>query len=235
MDDVFLRLQERAKLLGAVGNSAIARLLNESPQVVTNWQKRGVPPKKFLDIARALGKDVEWLQTGKESKREPSNVVLTNTPVATWNEESDLDEHGKYVFIPRYDVRVSAGDGMIVWDEQQKDQAQAYRLSFIRITGLKEDALRVIYAHGDSMEPRIYDGDSLLIDISQTNIIDGKTYVVRIESEVYVKVLRKLPFGELAVISHNADAYPVKTYSAEQCASIEVIGRVVQVSSMGGL
>jgi phage repressor protein C with HTH and peptisase S24 domain len=204
---------------------------------VNQWFKGLSAPngENLLNTAKALGVTPDWLQFGIESRKEASNVVLTNTPVAAWNEESDLDEHGKYVFIPRYDVRVSAGDGMIVWDEQQKDQAQAYRLSFIRITGLKEDALRVIYAHGDSMEPRIYDGDSLLIDISQTNIIDGKTYVVRIESEVYVKVLRKLPFGELAVISHNADAYPVKTYSAEQCASIEVIGRVVQVSSMGGL
>jgi phage repressor protein C with HTH and peptisase S24 domain len=93
----------------------------------------------------------------------------------------------------------------------------------------------VIYAHGDSMEPRIYDGDSLLIDVSQTDIIDGKTYVLRIENEVFVKVLRKLPFGELAVISHNSDAYPLKTYTEEQCKKIEIIGRVVQVSSMGGL
>lgn len=68
MNDVFDRLQDKAKEKGAIGNSAIARLLNESPQVVTNWQKRGIPPRKYLDIAKALGVSVEWLQTGKESR-----------------------------------------------------------------------------------------------------------------------------------------------------------------------
>lgn len=68
MNEIFLRLAEAARKHGATGNSSIARLLNESPQVITNWANRGVPAKKIIEVAPLLGVSPEWLQTGKESR-----------------------------------------------------------------------------------------------------------------------------------------------------------------------
>lgn len=65
MDDVFKRVVEAAKNRGKIGNSAIANLLNESPQVISNWSKRGVPSAKVGYIAEILNVSSDWLLTGK--------------------------------------------------------------------------------------------------------------------------------------------------------------------------
>ncbi len=65
MNEIFERLIQAAAKLDLQGNSNIARFLNESPQVVTNWSKRGVPARKIIEIAPLLGVSPEWLQTGK--------------------------------------------------------------------------------------------------------------------------------------------------------------------------
>jgi len=232
MNEIFLRLAQAAKNKGATGNSDIGRLLNESPQVVTNWSSRGVPAKKIFEIADKLGVSPDWLQTGKES-RQHSNVGNLVAGIVAWEHEDDLNG-GDYVFIPRYDVHVSAGNGIVVWDENRKEQPQAFRLSFIQLTGLNPASLRVIYCRGDSMQPRIFDGDSLTVDMGQASIIDGKTYIVRIGDEIFCKVLRKLPLGGVSVISLNPE-YPTMTVSIDEADKFDVIARVVQISSMGGL
>ena len=50
----------------------------------------------------------------------------------------------------------------------------------------------MIIAKGDSMAPTIEDGDSLLIDLSKREIYDGKIYCVRIDGQLYAKILYRL-------------------------------------------
>lgn len=53
------------KLKGIEGQSAVAHLLNESPQVVKNWEARGVSSKGVLKAAAKLGCRPDWLHTGQ--------------------------------------------------------------------------------------------------------------------------------------------------------------------------
>lgn len=46
------------------GQSNVARLLNESPQTVKNWEKRGVSGKGALNAAKVLGCRAQWLLDG---------------------------------------------------------------------------------------------------------------------------------------------------------------------------
>lgn len=60
------RLYEIAKeATGTVGKSALARVLNESPQVVNNWERRGVSEGGALKAQAAFGCDANWLLTGE--------------------------------------------------------------------------------------------------------------------------------------------------------------------------
>lgn len=53
------------KLRKAEGPSDVARLLNVSPQKVTNWLSRGVSKEGMLDAQRLIGCNATWLQTGE--------------------------------------------------------------------------------------------------------------------------------------------------------------------------
>ncbi|QLG87661.1 hypothetical protein HQ393_04995 [Chitinibacter bivalviorum] len=66
MESTFERLFSAAqsKDPSVKGNSDLARLVNELPQTITNWQKRGVPKAKLTDLARSLNVHAEWLASG---------------------------------------------------------------------------------------------------------------------------------------------------------------------------
>lgn len=58
------------------GQSAIARLLGVSPQVIKNWESRGISIEGALTAQKIIGCDANWLLSG-----EPEAIVYTNT---TW-------------------------------------------------------------------------------------------------------------------------------------------------------
>jgi hypothetical protein len=136
MNEIFLRLSEAAKRHGAIGNSSIARLLNESPQVVTNWSKRGVPAKKLIEVAPLLGVTPEWLQFGKESK--VYNV--------TYHGDSDVRNYIQPAHL--------VGDEEIeVNDSEEADLLRAFRqLTANQRTDLLKTALDVVAKNDDLLE-----------------------------------------------------------------------------------
>lgn len=82
------------------------------------------------------------------------------------------------------------------------------------------------------MEPRIHDGDSLLIDTAQRDIIDGKVYAMAWgdDQELKVKRLYKLPGGGLLIRSDNRERYPEISVDVAAKSTVSIIGRVVLVS-----
>lgn len=59
------RFYEAAKILAEVtGQSNLARRLNESPQVIKNWESRGVSKRGALVAQEKLGISATWVMTG---------------------------------------------------------------------------------------------------------------------------------------------------------------------------
>jgi len=52
-----------------MNQSALARKLNVSPQDVTNWKKRGMPPEHYAAVAKAVNKTVDELIEPDELKQ----------------------------------------------------------------------------------------------------------------------------------------------------------------------
>jgi hypothetical protein len=55
------------RVLEIEGQAALARLLNESPQVVNNWEARGLSERGALKAQALVGVDANWLLTGQGS------------------------------------------------------------------------------------------------------------------------------------------------------------------------
>jgi phage repressor protein C with HTH and peptisase S24 domain len=65
MHETMKRLYEAAETLhGITGQSAVANFLNESPQLLNNWERRGISKSGAFKVAHAIGCSVIWLVSG---------------------------------------------------------------------------------------------------------------------------------------------------------------------------
>lgn len=155
-------------------------------------------------------------------------------PIYAWEHESDLPA-GEFVMVPRLNVRLSAGHGRDqVEIELEKSSPQAFRADWIRSMGLKPSALAAMTASGESMEPTIFDSDSLLMDTSQNEVSDGKVYGLWYDGGERVKRLFRLPGGGLRIQSDNPRFSPIEV-QGDYTDTIRVLGRIVHRSGQGGL
>lgn len=119
-------------------------------------------------ICRVLGISRDWLQYG----RGPIDAVETSEP--DWSD------------VAGYAQAAGLGTGA-----EANEYAETHKLKFkatsLRRKGLNADKLAVFYGKGDSMLPRIQDGDAILFDTSDTKPRDGTIYVIQWRGEYYAK------------------------------------------------
>lgn len=79
--------------------------------------------------------------------------------------------------------------------------------------------------HGDSMEPLLWDGDTILVDCGVKDVLDGKIYAFMIRGSMRVKILHPLLRGGYLVQSLNPDI-PDETLDDGDLDAFFLIGRV---------
>ena len=118
--------------------------------------------------------------------------------VSVANECTDIPVRGN--------VTASMGYGLTVYDETQTGTyAISNRLA--KDLGINLNKSEIIFAKGDSMQPTIEGGDSLLVDLTKREVHDGSIYCVRIDGELYAKRLQKIPPQKIKIISDNKEKY----------------------------
>ncbi|MCA8427836.1 hypothetical protein LGN30_32120 [Burkholderia seminalis] len=196
---------------------------------------RGVIPLNLpalLSFARVLGvKPSDISPTLASLVR--ANDESPGTPIIPI--ESGAETPDGYVAIPRYNLQCQAGNGHIQWEIERESEPHTYSLRFLRDMGIKPENARRVKIVGDSMEPHLYDGESVLIDCGDVAIRDGKVYALRYGDGFRVKRILKKYDGSLVLVSDNKK-YPEEIISAEQAAQfITILGRVRDRSGSGGL
>lgn len=125
-------------------------------------------------------------------------------------------------------VTASMGYGLTICDEN-KTGTYAISNRLARDLGANIPECDVIFAKGDSMEPTIIGGDSLLVDKSKREVYDGRIYCVRYEGNLYAKRLQKLPPNKIKVVSDNKEKYDswYVDFSKDISFDFEIIGEVL--------
>jgi phage repressor protein C with HTH and peptisase S24 domain/DNA-binding XRE family transcriptional regulator len=222
---------------------------------VAGWVKRARTQKKLTQeqLGDALGVtkgNVSGWETGRHQPSYAQMVRIseitglaldgagrsepTMQPILAWEHEEDLPP-GEFVMVPRLNVQLSAGHGREQIEiELTKASPQAFRANWVREMRLKPNKLAAMTADGPSMEPTIFDGDSLLVDTSQTEVRDGRVYALWYDGGERVKRLFRMPGGGLRIVSDNP-AHPTIELRPEDLEHVRVIGRVVHRSGVGGL
>lgn len=201
------RLRHIAAKVGSV--NALARASGLSQGGLQRYMKGGEPTRpNLISLAKAGGVSLNWLMTGEE-------CGVAQQPI----------DDDTYAFIPLYDARVSQGHGS--WSEGVKVLTKlAFTRYSLRKKGLEPAQLAAVRVDGDSNEPILSDGDTVMVDLSR-NVLQGEAfYVIRIDDLLYAKRLQREIDGSILVISANP-AYRVITVPPSQLGSLQVIGRVV--------
>jgi hypothetical protein len=133
----------------------------------------------------------------------------------------------EFTFIPKYKARLSGGHGSFETSDQVEANL-AFRTEFIRAKG-SPDKMAMFEIMGDSMEPFLYDGDVILVDLQQNDpnlIVDGKAYGFREGNIIKVKRL-SIQGRALIATSENSQKYP--PYEVVDHDQFQLIGRVIWV------
>lgn len=146
-------------------------------------------------------------------------------PVDTWEDPSDLPQ-GAYALVPRVGIRLSANNGIEAIDESDLPPL-AFSESWLKKKQvLSRKNLRVLEVDGPSMEPLLMNGDVVLIDMGQRDVIDRSVYAIAYGHELRIKRLSKRFDGGLIIRSDN-QLYPEEVISPSDMEHVRVIGRML--------
>ncbi len=138
---------------------------------------------------------------------------------------------GEWIDITARKQAVAMGHGMEP-DEWSEVRKLKFRLESLRKKGLFPSKVEVYYGSGDSMEPRIKDGDAVMFDTSDIKPQHGKIFIIRWRGGLLAKRLR-IYDGRIWISSDNkSDPQWRDDVPADpEREDFEIVGRVRWIAS----
>lgn len=210
-------LERHMERLGHGAQKDLARIAGCSPQYVNDIIKGrssgSIATRQRIAEALGLTYD-EMLESGRRELHgpvepgEPKSVVCRDT---------------EFMTVPMVRARLSGGDGSFVTDADVLGY-YAFRSDFLQRKG-QAKAMVLFQVAGHSMSPVLENGDTVMVDQSQNEVIAGHIYAVGIEDTVVVKRIEIAP-GMMLLKSENPE-YGTRELPLHENANVRVIGRVV--------
>jgi len=201
-----------------------AKAANVGMSTLFRWiTGEGMPAFNSLALlASAVGVSLDWIASGRgdmyPSEGMPAKAVDESLPA------NPVDE-SIYAYVPLYDARISQGHG--AWSDGARILTMlAFTKYSLHKKGLIASQLAAVRVDGDSNEPSLKDGDTVMVDLSRNTIQGEAFYVIRLDDLLYAKRLQRQLDGGVLVISANT-AYPPITVPADRLERLQVVGRVV--------
>lgn len=214
MDPILSTIDDALKKKG-LSDAAASKLAVGHPSLIKNFRMERSGEKRY-NLA-ALQKLAETLDL--ELYFGPRREAAAPPPVL----EIDGED---FATIKRVSAEASAGHGVLNGDAEVVG-AMAFRQDWLRDRGIRPERALLVAVKGDSMAPRISQGDLVLLDLDRTNVISGEPYVFNdTDGETKLKRLHRLGRSTLAIVSDNP-AYPPELRHGADAERVKVLGRVV--------
>ncbi len=227
----FALLSDRIKYLMRVRNigiSDLARAGGVKPSSATAWingVSKNFRAEVALELSKNLDVSLDWLVTGKGIPEQEDVVAL-----------SDREDDNEHAFIKEYEIKFACGDGFTpTYEEITSSIPAAYRRSWFASKGVKPENCKRFKIYGCSMEPLLYDGDTVMVDLSDTEVRANRVYALIINDELKVKRLVPLLKGGLVVKSDNPEVKDEEFSKDDTTDYIKILGKVIDRSGDGGL
>jgi len=214
MDDLPERLGDVRRDLG-MSQSSMDQALGLGKN---SWQRyengKNVPGSGVIATLVERGYNANWILTGLGSMKSQMAPLVQD------------QRQGEFEYVPKLvSVEVSTGPGASP-DLEIHHQFHAFRRDWLASKGLQARSLAIVDGRGDSMEPTIANGSTLLVDTSVTEFQQEGIYVVRLDGHLFAKRLQRGQGGAIFVISDNTFYQPIEVDPADR-NDFNIIGKVV--------
>ena len=204
-------LQRVFQATGITSQTELASVLKINRSAITQARKKNsIPDKWILQLYKTYGLNPDWVETGSGQtfiRKSASNDSIFKN-------------------IPKVKARLSAGGGSFEVGSEIEGY-YAFRKDWLTAKG-NRNKMVLMDIFGNSMEPEMKDGDTILIDESQKDILAGAIYAVGIDDTIMVKRVEKHP-NKLVLLSDNTDYSPIYLHGNE-LNSVRIIGKVIWIS-----
>ncbi len=184
--------------------------------------ERGQIPKGdyLLKLAVFFGVSIQWLLTGKGSKR-VGEAFEDGEDSDYKKEETDL------VRVSLYNAEPSAGGGTHP-DLEKIKHFLSFRQDWVK-NELRADPkdLVAVNVSGHSMEPTLRDRDTILVNKGVDTIKDNAIYVINVDGLLMVKRLERRIDGSVMIRADNKAVSSDQHVSKEEAEKLIIVGRVV--------
>lgn len=237
--DIFKQECEKA----SISPTALLKELHISTSKLTAWKNGSMPNSEYLiPISERLNVSIDYLITGKEKSplaEQTAKELLSSDEQELMELYKSLSEKDKIrvieraralydlayeqvkkpEFVPLYyvDNRVSAGLGASLSDYEQGATV------YVPATPESRRADFILKISGDSMEPKFYDGEYVLVR-SQQEIEIGQIGIFGINGDGFIKKL-----GKRDLISLNSKYDPIPISEETTCFGL-VLGTTEIIS-----
>ncbi|MDD4884803.1 S24 family peptidase [Sulfuricurvum sp.] len=200
--------------------------MNEAKKMLDNWlieQDLGT----YKELAEYLGVAQNTLDVWKQREKIPEKNILKYTQMQSNSKKSMQDKSKEdSVTITYYpDIQAAGGYGAINGSTETHliPISKNFLTAMFGLTSF--NGLDIIRVVGDSMEPYIPNGETILLQRT-THAKNNQIVVARIEDEVYVKRLMKDPLGEWIKLTSENQYYPDIDIKKKDMHKVEIIGVV---------
>jgi len=173
----------------------------------------------LVRISHITNYSLHWLLTGEGPMLLEPSEGMVKEHLASYGE---LDEFALIPLIVLERERGIEREGI----EARAKEKYAFRRTWLQSKGNLENF--VLFAvRGDSMDPTITDGDFVLIDRSQKEVVVGNIYAFRMENAIMVKRLQPMGDRCIKVMSDNKfyESYELDLGTGD----IEIIGQIIWI------
>lgn len=218
-----------ARLAKGMTQKELAVLMGVGQGVVSAWEKEDEPGNsKSTHNPRAEKHQKLWQVLGISSEGE--GLSFNEMPEG-WEDYSVKtknvadDDSSNIVTVPEYDIRLSAGGGYIVDDETTKD-TWVFNRTYIEELRLSSADLIVAEVEGDSMEPKLFTGDRVMVNQSDKNVNRPGIFAIWDTSALVVKRIEKIPNTDPVMLRLISDNQNHSKYDVP-AENTRIIGRIV--------
>jgi phage repressor protein C with HTH and peptisase S24 domain len=174
--------------------------------------------------AQDLGVPAQTLYAWVKYKTRTPNLKILEPVLEKLNVRFQFPDRQsvEYDFVPKHAAK--AGAGASLETSEKVEGLYAFRKDWMCAHGIYASSAVLLDVTGDSMEPLLREGDTLLIDKRDTTIMDGKIYVVTLGDELRVKRMYRSLSGVI-LRSENA-CYPDVNVDGDALETLRIHGRV---------
>ncbi|UZR29057.1 XRE family transcriptional regulator [Methylococcus mesophilus] len=218
-----------ARKAAGLSQEELGAKLGVTKAAVSNWETgatKSPTPDNVLGVAKATGYRIEWLITGKEPREAEYSRRKRGMPAEAGNSEGSNAELGPELApsrrIPVLGTAQLGDNGY--WAELEFPVG--YGDGYVSFPS-RDPKAYAVRCRGDSMRPRIRDGEFVVVEPESEPIPGDEVLVKAKDGRVMVKTYLYQRDGRVHLISVN-EAHPPQSLALEDIETLHPVAAIVK-------